>query len=509
MKIQSLIPISVALCCVLFSVAALAEIPWHISASDLAHAKKANYGANRDRWLDASVHARRAKDPTVAALFAWRKAVSRTKHNNFKEITQFITANPGWPSELRLRRKAEQLIGPDVSHKQVIDWFTRRTISKGRVLFHTPLTAIGKQYLAEARMTLSGDVDPNKAQLDGLLRESWIHQNFSLKRERQFLQSHGKRLRERDHVERIERLLWAGKTDAASRMLRFMDADRKKLYNARIKLASHKFGLDAAVNAVPNHLSKDEGLLYDRMQWRKRSGNMKGTIELLLKAPNAPDYPKKWWKVKERYIRKMVREGKYKIAYELARRHGFKKDITGFAEAEWMAGWIAFRHQKKYKVAYRHFYRLYHKVGTPISRGRGAYWAARAAQENGHHTIAKKWYTVASQYSNTYYGQLATEKIGGNALYIPPAPKVTEEDEKRYRENDVLKAVYILYKLEKHALARQFLRDAIRNAQSDGEQYLIASIGKLLDRPDYGLYSAKQSIAQPRSYPGGGALPGI
>jgi soluble lytic murein transglycosylase len=51
-------------------------------------------------------------------------------------------------------------------------------------------------------------------------------------------------------------------------------------------------------------------------------------------------------------------------------------------------------------------------VASQISRGRAAYWAARAAESAGDRAGAREWYRRASGYPSTFYGQLAAQKTG-------------------------------------------------------------------------------------------------
>ena len=91
------------------------------------------------------------------------------------------------------------------------------------------------------------------------------------------------------------------------------------------------------------------------------------------------------------------------------------------AEAEFLAGWIALRFLNESKTAENHFKRLYDSVSYPVSLSRGAYWLGRATEASGKPEEAKKWYTSASRFPTTYYGQLATANTPRRTANDPTA----------------------------------------------------------------------------------------
>ncbi|HOO88899.1 MAG TPA: hypothetical protein PK442_14430, partial [Synergistales bacterium] len=62
--------------------------------------------------------------------------------------------------------------------------------------------------------------------------------------------------------------------------------------------------------------------------------------------------------------------------------HGMD-DGFGFAEGEWLAGWIALRFLNDQEVARGHFERMYKAVNYPISRARSGPAAAGDASGGG------------------------------------------------------------------------------------------------------------------------------
>src|SRR3546814_8839264 len=115
--------------------------------------------------------------------------------------------------------------------------------------------------------------------------------------------------------------------------------------------------------------------------------------------------------------------GDVKDAYTRAGSHVQTRGVA-FADAEWVAGWIALRFLDRPSDALRHFEMLHANVSTPISRGRAAYWAGRAADALGDEAAATRWYSHGAAHPTTFYGQLAAARLGATELELPAAPAV-------------------------------------------------------------------------------------
>src|SRR5262249_53298393 len=236
------------------------------------------------------------------------------------------------------------------------------------------------------------------------IREVWISADFSAFDEKPMLQRYGHYLRGADEVARLDRLVWDGKEEAARRMLPRVDAGHRAEALARFALANLSKNAEKLVSKVPASLQRDPGFQFERMRWRRRKEMYDAAIDILEHAPRDLDRPQLWWSERETLARHALQEGNVTLAMRLAERHGMTEG-QNFAEAEFLAGWIRLRYLHDAKDAYDHFLRLYNSVNRPISLARGAYWAARAAQEIGDRHLAAGWYAKAAQYLATYYGQ--------------------------------------------------------------------------------------------------------
>ena len=189
-----------------------------------------------------------------------------------------------------------------------------------------------------------------------------------------------------------------------------------------LKLQLSAPDVEAALASLPASARRDAGVMFDRLRWRRERGSEAGVREILLSPPEELRRPELWWPEQEKAIREAVAEHEFKLAYRLA---GASRQSSGarYADAEWLAGWLALQFTGQPKAARRHFERLWPAVATPISRGRAGYWSGRAAAANGDVAAASAWYDRAATNPSSFYGQLAAGELGREANRLVPAVK--------------------------------------------------------------------------------------
>jgi soluble lytic murein transglycosylase len=112
-----------------------------------------------------------------------------------------------------------------------------------------------------------------------------------------------------------------------------------------------------------------------------------------------------------------------------------------FAEAEFLAGWIALRSLKDPETALKHFSRLTKGVQSRTDRARANYWVGRAHLALGDDVNAKAAYRRAAETPTVFYGQLAREKLGlgKNPIQIA-AGKPSSAAQERIANDEVMRA---------------------------------------------------------------------
>ncbi len=378
-----------------------------LSAADHQAYLAAFHELERKRYKKAHRLASKAKNRLPAKIIRWHEMTGERPRARFDELVRFLDQNPDWPGRGALLRNAERAMPRNLPDAAVRAWYEARPA----------VSPSGAGRHAEA-LRRTGEIERATA----LIRKTWIEGDFARRDERAFRKHFAKLLRREDHLARLDRLLWERKYGPAKRQARRLGNAHAALAEARIALARRSPGVDYAIRQVPKELLRDPGLVYERARWRQRKNRYDGVIELLdPPMPDAP-YARRWWPLRKWAARQAYMKGDLTVAYRIAAGHGLKSGL-GFAEGEWLAGWLALRFLDQPEVAYHHFEHLYRGVGSPISLARGAYWAGEAARVleadvaegvNGSNWRAKAddWYLKAAKHGTTFYGQLAGRRLG-------------------------------------------------------------------------------------------------
>ena len=451
-----------------------------LSPSDMKIYRAAFAAVEAERWKTARQIAAHAETPLPAKVIQWLDLTRPGSSHPFSELSAFLDANPDWPRRATLQAQAEQAMPDNLPPTVVARWFRGRE----------QLTASGSIQKARAMIALGLETQAGQ-----MLRRDWVRLDMSAGEERKFLALAQKYLKPADHVARLDRLLWDRERDAAKRMMRRVDPGYQALTEARLRLMTRRRGVDAAIAQVPDELSRDPGLVYERARWRRRMGRADSVIELLdppLDLENLPR-PERLWAETERAARRALARGDISLAYRLAKNHGATEGIA-FADGEWLAGWIALRFLSKPEIAYEHFRRLYAGVGSSVSRSRGAYWVGRAIEDMGDHSLARSWYRKAARNLTAFYGQLAAHRLGTDFTMRFTSPrKPTESQLARFTDRELVQVVRLLGQLDQAELARPFLIHLADLARTPTEHRMVAGLAMELGRDDLVVTVAKAS----------------
>jgi soluble lytic murein transglycosylase len=466
---------ALAVAAALFVTQAAARPPEPVDGADLTIAYRAMQTFNRGNWQGARTEAAMARDPLVAKLVAWRTLRLKEKTSTFAEISGFLAANPDWAGLMPLRRHGERNMPDTMSASAVVAWFSQLP----------PITGEGKYRLGSA-LVASGGRESGTA----LLREAWTDHDINGRTERKLVGDHGRLLRPADHWARVDRLLWGDQVTAARRVMPHLDEGHRLLAKARIALITGTGGVDAAIAKVPPALASDPGLLYQRIRWRRNSGNDSGAAALLSTPPSELGEERQWLTQRLALTREAISSGRHADAYTIIATHGQTR-AAGVAEAEWLAGWLALRHLNRPKAAFAHFIAMHKVVKLPISVGRAAYWAGRAAKAAGNTSDASLWYQRAASRPTSYYGQLAAVALGRSVLRLPPAMRPVMASGFEAREQ--IRLARLLGELGENRLISLVLAHALDNASTPLERVRIARIPLDYDQSHIAIRAAKRA----------------
>ena len=457
-----------------------------LEPQDRAIVADAVRAAARGEWERAFAIIGEVSDPLATKTLRFLRMIEDRGPETFAEIVRFMEQNPDWPQQEQLQAIAESRIKDPADHALIRRFFATRVprTERGYIRHAEALLAHGE----EAAAVL-------------ILRKVWREGDFSSSEFKKFHALYGRLFSTDDHIARLHNLLWDYRRSSAVRMLSLVPAGERRLAEARLRLQRQQNGVDRAVLAVPGHLQNDPGLLFDRTRWRRQKRRHNDTIELLLDPPAEVGRASLWWFEREFQIRRLLRARDFALAYDLASRHGqTPEDGVDFAEAEWLAGWLALRFVSKPRRALQHFERLAEGVSRPISVARATYWAGRAEEALGDIAGARRWYQRAAAIPTTFYGQEAALKLGRAptpAAIVPP----TAAQRIAFESREPVRAAALLVEAGAEAHLIPFLLRLTEDATRPSEVRLVAELAARSGRPNLvtlvGKYAALNGIIEP------------
>lgn len=361
------------------------------------------------------------------------------------DVLVFLDRRPDWPGLAWLRRKSEPAFtGADPD--RVLKFYAEQPpqTAEGALNYAVALKAKGRQGDAEADIVAAWRTMPMGSGL-----------------QKDYLENFGKLLKPH-HAARLDRMLWDNHLVSAGQMLPLVSADQRKLAEARIGLQKRQPGVDGKVAAVPKSLGDSPGLAFDRFVWRDKKELDDSAIDLMLARSSGPDAlgePDKWAEGRRRLARLEMRNGDQNRAYQIAANHHMTPEMGyGYADLEWLSGFLALRKLNDPATAIRHFQNFSDAVKSPISKGRAGYWLGRAYAAHGDAEKAYDAYAMGADYQSSFYGLLAAEQIGrpfDSELATPRRAPHWKQAE--FSNSSVLEAGLLLLKADEDTLSERFL----------------------------------------------------
>lgn len=383
-----------------------------LSDKDSALFEKAVSKAKRGDWLAVKSAKAKISHPVARDALTWLRA-TRDSRPPLSDLTYVAQNLSDWPRMTTVLVKAEgQMLDNPDAVSDVPGWF--RGVD--------PVSGEGRIALARAFYAQGNEYEGHR-----WLRYGWQESSLTRDRQKSLYSEFKTKLTPEDHAKRGDYLIWLGKRhfSKVDGLLSLMPANDRKLQVARMRIAANKTGMDAAVKAVPMSLRTNAGLSYERGKWRRRKASKEKALPMF-KQITSPPFTDKGkeviWRERKIMAYWAIEEKRFQDAYDMTLNHGLERGVA-FAEAEFLGGWLALTQLGQPARALEHFTRLKSGVGLPVSLSRAAYWQGRAADAKNDPN-AQAYYADAAQYVNTFFGQLAADKLGGNLsmVILPPEP---------------------------------------------------------------------------------------
>ncbi len=403
-------------------------------AAEIARLRAGVAAADAGDWNSVRVARAGATDPLVRRILQWRLASDMSAPASFDEIKIALDQLPNWPGRETMRRRAEQ---------QIFD--STLTFNQRAAWLQTggPISGDGKVALAQSLKAIG-----QSAQANTIIRQTWRENILTPRAESYALMEFGSVLSSADHAARMDWALWRDDRATANRLMARVGPEDRLVAQARVALQTRpRKGLQATVDRVPSSRAEDAGLLYDRVRYIRRDGRPEDAMPIAarISATLAPAAGREALSKERRlYVPRALKAGNRARAYALVADHGLTSGES-FADAEWMAGWLALRFTRDAAVADRHFARLNDGVSAPVSKARALYWRAMSQKALNQDAAAQAALTEAAKINHTYYGQIAASKIDrGAVLSFGERSLVTPAARAEFESREVVRALKLM-----------------------------------------------------------------
>jgi soluble lytic murein transglycosylase len=388
----------------------------------------------------------------------------------FRRLAAHVRTHPGMAGTDWTRRRAEEAL------------LAERKPAVQVLAFHAdlpPLTQQGRIALSRALVD-TGDREAATA----LARETFADPSLPRALEATLLRDFPEALGRAEVAGRAHRLILRGRIADGVRLATSLGIDDAKLA-AVLAQAAGKGENPAVLAAVPEHLRSGAAFRLAEARLLRRAGRTEAAKLAMLAAPRdaaALVDPDEWWLERRALVRHLLDAGDPVAAYRIAAEHQAEASQRRI-DAEFHAGWVALRHLGFADTAAMHFDRLLELAETPISRSRGAYWRARAAEAGARGPEAAEFHRLAALYPTTFHGQLSVAALGEASLALrDPAPTAAEQEAFSARVD--VQAIELLLGAGERDLAEPLLVDLARILTDPGEvAALMALVAGLSDAP--------------------------
>lgn len=428
----------------------------------------------------------------ASAVARWR-SLRQSDGHPFSSYASFLTTYRGWPGEEAMRKTAERAITDSAPPYDVVSFF--------RAL--PPTSAVGH---ARHALALQAVGQPNDAR--EAARRAWHAGVMPQAVEDRLLSFFSASLGPADHDRRLETLLDNGDLVSAQRTLAFASSPRRPVYDARIALQTRSSDAMRRVDALGSAGIGDAGLMIDRANWLRNTGQSVAARSLLAQPRRVtvrPQNVEKYYETLLSMAKAAANDGQWPVAYQIASQiddaympgtdisaqsYGERDEYTSLA---WLAGTAALHQLGRPADAAGMFERYARAARSPQTRAKGFYWAGRALTQAQQQAQANNLFTQAAAYPDQFYGQLSLERLGR----IVPAPTmgqaVSASARAAFARNDLVQATRFLGQQGQREDQSVFIRALADHLKTSEDRALAGELGREINRPDLGVWVARQA----------------
>lgn len=405
----------------------------------------------------------------------------------FSEYANFVVSYPDFPKAETLRRRAEAALERGSSPpEQIVAFFDRAP----------PLTNAGRGRYALALATL------NRPEAWNVARAAWRGGTMSGPVETYLAGLYAARFTPADHEARMDALLWQSDAAAGARQILRISGPARDIGMVRLALVQGQLPESAGLSTPASALS-DPGYAYNLSRYHRTKGNLPAAIALLANRPRASRPPID----QEAMIGEMLRVARGAGADSAARIAATVDDLfesdadistrsfrlrDDYTSLMWLGGTKALWELGDGRRAAPLFYRYGAAAQTTQTRSKGFFWAGRASSRGGDAAGSKRYYGMAADYPDRFYGQLAIKELGrpqpSFATGTPANPSAAEQS--LFDNSTLVRAVREVARDAPWKTGVQFYKELANQAQTAEQHAMVSALARQTGRRDLAVILA-------------------
>ena len=418
------------------------------------------------------------------AISRWEQLDS-TPNLGFSAYAEFLVAYPDFPRTEKLQRRAEQALGDVLlDPAEIVAFFDT----------HPPLTNPARARYALALASLG------RPEASAVGRAAWRGGTMSGPTELYLENLYGMTFTAEDQTARIQALIWQDDLAAAKRQSARISAEDRALFDARIAILEGDLERSGSMRVSADARS-DPGFTYDLARHYRETRQTGMAANLLATRPafSRPAFNP------DDLVTEMLAVAKTASASEAIAIASKVDDIFApgtdisegsfrlrdkYTDLMWLGGTKALWTMGNGRAAAPLFYLYGMAAKTPLTRSKGLYWAGRASQQAGERAEAERYYALAGQYADQYYGQLALDALGQPMPQFASFPSAapTPDDAAAFAASSLVPAMRdIANNRRSWKTERAFFEAVSESADTPGKMVLAGNLARELGLNEFAV----------------------
>jgi soluble lytic murein transglycosylase len=408
----------------------------------------------------------------------------------FSDYAGFLLRYPGFPDQEKLQASAEARLATEaIDNGRLVAYFDQfpPVTNPARAQYALALAALGR---------------PQAAQI---AREAWRGGQTSDVAAASLYAQFGNGFSQADHDARMDALLWQRQANQAAQQLGFISAARRPVFMARLAILQGGDGATADPSA-----RSDPGYLYNRSRELRTEGRAREALDLLAVRPKLASEPfdREAWVTELLSVARMGGASHAsRIAASVDDAFAPGTDISGlgyklrddYTSLVWLGGTKALWELADARAAAPLFYRYGAAAKTGQTKSKGFYWAGLASQRAGDAAGAQRYFEMAAEYPERFYGQLALEKLGRplpNLASRSPSSQPSSAERAAFYAKPITTAVREASRAAPWRVKNRFFREISDQATSEGEHVLVVELARDIGRRDLAVIAGEAASSE-------------